>query len=60
MILKVITAFYNAFWEELKTGKSWKNKLLLTSIIFLLFVSVGFTGVLFLFTLLAEHEGSNT
>jgi len=60
MILRLITVFYNAFWEELKSGASWGNKLLLAFRIILFIVSIVFTGLLCLITLLAEHEGTNT
>jgi membrane protease YdiL (CAAX protease family) len=60
MILKLITAFYNAFWEELKSGAPWRNKLLLAFRIILFIASIGFTGLLLLITLLAEHEGTKT
>ncbi len=60
MIFKLIIAFYNAFGEELKTGNSWKNKLLLTSRIIFFIASTGFAVLLLLVTLLAEHEGSKT
>lgn len=56
----MITAYYNAFWEELKTGEPIRNKLLLALRIILFTATVGFIGFMLFVTLLAKQEASKT